>query len=224
MSFFLEIKSNTIKCPNGCKLFNDKRNFSYWESKNVTKDEKYIVDYLNINSEVLKNKNILHVGIGNSYIAKKLLSYNKIDGISLSQNELDYASKLNLSNYNFFFQNKYAYQKLFDDKLNFYNIIIDINLKSFSCCEVAFDEMFKMYVKIINKDGKIITSRTGLEWSRIIKPVLSFSFKNFLYKRLKEFDGPESNILSIQNCEEISKKFNLDIDLSDQNLVIFTKK
>ena len=84
--------------------------------------------------------------------------------------------------------------------------------------------MFKMYVKIINKDGKIITSRTGLEWSRIIKPVLSFSFKNFLYKRLKEFDGPESNILSIQNCEEISKQFNLDIDLSDQNLVIFTKK
>jgi len=153
-----------------------------------------------------------------------LLSYNKIDGISLSQNELDYASKLNLSNYNFFFQNKYAYQKLFDDKLNFYNIIIDINLKSFSCCEVAFDEMFKMYVKIINKDGKIITSRTGLKWSRIIKPVLSFSFKNFLYKRLKEFDGPVSNILSIQNCEEISKKFNLDIDLSDQNLVIFTKK
>ena len=106
MSFFLEIKSNTVKCPNGCKLFNDKRNFSYWESKNVTKDEKYIVDYLNINSEVLKNKNILHVGIGNSYIAKKLLSYNKIDGISLSQNELDYASKLNLPNYNFFFQNK----------------------------------------------------------------------------------------------------------------------
>ena len=44
MIFFLEIKSNTVKCPNGCKLFNDKINFSYWESKNVTKDEKYIVD------------------------------------------------------------------------------------------------------------------------------------------------------------------------------------
>ena len=172
----------------------------------------------------LENKNILHVGIGNSYVAKKLLSYNKIDGISLSQNELDYASKLNLSNYNFFFQNKYANQNLFDDKLNFYNIIIDINLKSFGCCEVAFNKMFKKYVKIINKDGKIITSRSGLKWSRIIKPVLSFSFKNFFYKRLKEFDGPASNILSIQNCEEISKKFNLDIDLSDQNLVIFTKK
>ena len=84
--------------------------------------------------------------------------------------------------------------------------------------------MFKMYVNIINKDGKIITSRTGLKWSRIVKPVLSFSFKNFFYKRLKEFDGPVSNILSIQDCEEISKKFNLDIDLSDQNLVIFTKK
>ena len=224
MSFFFKIKYNTVKCPNGCKLFNDKRNFSYWESKNVTNDEKYIVDYLNTHSEALEDKKILHVGIGNSYVAQKLFSYNKIDGISLSQNELDYASQLNLSNYNFFFQNKYANQKLFDDKLNFYNIIIDINLKSFGCCEVAFNKMFENYVKIMNKDGKIITSRSGLKWSRIIKPVLSFSFKNFFYKRLKEFDGPASNILSIHNCEEISKKFNLNIDLSDQNLVIFTKK
>ena len=224
MSFFFEIKYNTIKCPNGCILFNDKRNFSYWESKNVTNDEKYIVDCLNTHSEALDDKKILHVGIGNSYVAQKLFSYNKIDGISLSQNELDYASQLNLSNYNFFFQNKYANQKLFDDKLNFYNIIIDINLKSFGCCEVAFNKMFENYVKIMNKDGKIITSRSGLKWSRIIKPVLSFSFKNFFYKRLKEFDGSSSNILSIHNCEEISKKFNLDIDLSDQNLVIFTKK
>ena len=224
MSFFFEVKYNTVKCPNGCKLFNDKRNFSYWENKNVTNDEKYIVDYLNTHSKALENKKILHVGIGNSYVAKKLFSYKKIDGISLSQNELDYASKLNLSNYNFFFQNKYANQKLFDDKLNFYNIIIDINLKSFGCCEVAFNKMFEDYVKIINKDGKIITSRSGLKWSRNIKPVLSFSFKNFFYKRLKEFDGPVSNILSIQNCEEISKKFNLNIDLSNQNLVIFTKK
>ena len=54
MSFFLKIKSNTIKCQNGCNLFNDKRNFSYWESKNVTEDEKYIVDYLNTNSETVK--------------------------------------------------------------------------------------------------------------------------------------------------------------------------
>ena len=103
MSFFLEIKSNTVKCPNGCKLFNDKRNFSYWENKKVTKDEIYIVDYLNNNSESFQNKKILHVGIGNSYVAKKLASYNKIDGISLSQNELNNAYKLNLPKYNFFF-------------------------------------------------------------------------------------------------------------------------
>lgn len=224
MSFFFKVKSNTIKCPNGCELFDDRRNFSYWESKNVTKDEIYIVDYLNTNSEPLKDKNILHVGIGNSYIARKLLSYNQIVGISVSQNELDYASKLNLANYNFFFQNKYANQKVFSDVSSFYNIIIDVNLKSFSCCEIAFNEMFKMYVEIINKNGKIITSRAGLKWSRIIKPVLNFSLKKFFYKRLKEFDGPISNILSIQNCEEISEKFNLHIDLSDQNLIIFTKK
>ena len=63
MSFFFEIKYNTIECPNGCILFNDKRNFSYWESKNVTNDERYIVDYLNTHSEALENKNIFSSGI-----------------------------------------------------------------------------------------------------------------------------------------------------------------
>ncbi len=224
MSFFLEIRSDTIECPNGCKLFNDKRNFSYWENKNETDDEKYIVNYLNTNPETLQNKNILHVGIGNSYVARRLLFYNKIDGISLSQDELNLVSKLNLSNYNFFFQNKYAKKKIFADKLKIYDLIIDVNLKSFTCCDIAFNQMFKSYVEIINTNGKIITSRSGLKWSRFIKPVLGLSFKKFFYKRLKEFDGPETNILSIEECEEISKQFNLDIDLSDKNLVIFTKK
>ena len=224
MGFFFKIRSDTIECPNGCKIFNDKRNFSYWENKNETEDEKYIVNYLNAKPETFQNKNILHVGIGNSYVARKLLFYNRIDGISLSQDELNFASKLNLSNYNFFFQNKYAKKNIFDNKLKFYHLIIDVNLKSFTCCQIAFNEMFKSYVEIINRNGKIITSRSGLKWSRFIKPVLGLSFKKLFYKKLKEFDGPVTNILSIKECEKISKQFNLDIDLSDKNLVIFTKK
>jgi len=56
MSFFFKIKYNTVKYSNGYKLFNNKRNFSYWENKNVTNDEKYIVDYFNTHTEALENK------------------------------------------------------------------------------------------------------------------------------------------------------------------------
>ena len=81
-------------------------------------------------------------------------------------------------------------------KLNSYDLIIDVNLKSYACCNVAFKHLFKQYLKMLNPKGIIITGKKGMKWSRIVKPVLSFSFKNFFYQRLKEFDGPKSNFLS----------------------------
>ena len=76
---------------------------------------------------------------------------------------------------------------------------------------------------MLKPGGIIITGREGMNWSRLIKPVLSFSFKNFFYKRLKEFDGPISNYLSEKECTKISDLFNLSIDTNNPNLVLFKK-
>ena len=46
---FFKRKFNQIKCINGCDLFEDNNNFSYWENNEVTSDEKEIVLYLNTN-------------------------------------------------------------------------------------------------------------------------------------------------------------------------------
>ena len=222
MSFFLNLKTQKTNCINGCSLFNDLNDFSYWEDKEATNDEKYIVNYLkNITST--DEKKILHIGIGNSYIASNLVNFSKIDGISISKNELDFAKKLNIHNYNVYFQNKFSKDNLLNNELHFYDIIIDVNLKSFSCCDRAFNYLFELYGKILNNNGILITGRDGMKWSRKIKPVLSFSLKKLFYKRLKEFDGPKSNCLSENDCLDLSNKHNLKLDKSDTSLIIFKK-
>ena len=63
MSFFLNLNYSHTLCPDGCKLFNDNKNYSYWEKKEVTSDEKDILIYINKKQNFLNNK-ILHVGVG----------------------------------------------------------------------------------------------------------------------------------------------------------------
>ena len=211
------------KCSFSCNLFNDNSNFLYWESKPVTEDEIEIVNYLNNNS-VNKLPNILHIGIGNSYFAKHLTNYNSIDGISISNNEILEAKKINLPKYKSIFLNKLSANAFDVFKCIKYDYIIDVNLKSYSCCEKAFRKMFNDYSKMLNEKGSIISGKKGMNWSRMLKPVYRFSLKNFIYKRLKEFDGPESNKLKISECNYLASinelKFN---EIDGTNIVKFSK-
>ena len=211
------------KCINGCDLFNDNSKYVYWEKKNETSDEIEIVNYLNKNNND-KKLDILHIGIGNSYVATELKKYNKIDGVTISGSEFNEGRKLNIPNYNIFFQNKYTLNGFERNVLNNYDIIIDVNLKSFTCCEKAFENLFKDYINMLKPEGKIITGQNGMKWSRLVKPVLSFSFKKFFYKRLKEFDGPSSNILNDDECQELSNNFNLKFIKENNSSVVYFKK
>ncbi len=76
---------------------------------------------------------------------------------------------------------------------------------------------------MLNPKGMLITGREGIKWSRQIKPVLSFSLKKFFYRRLKEFNGPNSNMLNEDDCFKLAQKFNLSLDLNDPNIIIFKK-
>ena len=213
-------KISKAYCVAGCELFNDSGKFSYWENRNVTSDEIDIVNFLNSKHES-ENLNILHVGIGNSYIASKLNIFKEIIGITISQNEILNASSKNISNYKFFFINKYKKNSLdiFDNKK--FDIIIDANMKSFSCCDMAFKNLFNQYGGSLGNNGYIITHINGIKWSRMVKPKLAFSFKNLFYKRLKEYDGPINNLLSISDCKILAGQNNLKLELVDKNLIVF---
>tara|TARA_B100000959_G_scaffold11120_1_gene11132 strand:- start:1860 stop:2528 length:669 start_codon:yes stop_codon:yes gene_type:complete len=222
MGFFLNLNHTKSKCVNGCELFNDRQLFSYWESNKVTSDEKYILNFLQ-NKKSINKKKILHIGIGNSHIEENLKNFNKIDGVSLSGSEIINGQKKKIKNYKIYFLNKFSKKTLFNKKLSHYDIIIDANLKSYACCNIAFNHLFKLYLKMLKPKGIILTGKNGMKWSRIIKPVLSFSFKKLFYKKLKEFDGEKTNILSKNDLLLLTKKYNLRIS-NYTNLILIKKK
>ena len=102
-----------------------------------------------------------------------------------------------------------------------YDVIIDVNLKSFCCCEESFNKLIHDYSIMLNNKGFIATGIDGMNWSRFVKPVIRFSFKKLFYKRLKEYDGPESNLLTIEKLNNIAKIFNLTLS-KDQNSNVVT--
>ena len=120
--------------------------------------------------------------------------------------------------------NKLSHEAFSKDKFFDYDIIIDVNLKSFSCCLKAFDNLFLNYVTMLKENGKIITGSRGMNWSRMVKPVFSFSFKKFFYKRLKEFNGPEINKLKFDESKELCRKNNLLFQqYKDSSVIAFQK-
>ncbi len=220
---FLKKKFDKINCTNGCILFEDKNNYSYWENNEVTLDEKEITDFLN-KFKLSEDKSLLHMGIGNSYIALNLINYRCIDGITISNNELIKAKNLNIPNYEIYFKNKYSKGDLLSNRVGFYDLIIDNNLKSFACCNHAFEDLINKYKNYLNKKGSIISSFRGMNWSRIVKPVYSFSLKKLFYKRLKEFDGPLNNLMDEKDCLDLCSKFDFEMKKISAHLVQFKKK
>ena len=206
-----------------CNHYNYKnKNFHYWENKSVTTDERLIIKYLKKNF-LLINKKILHIGIGNSYLYDNYKSNNKIYGITISRNEINKALSYKDKNYNVKYCDKLSkdFKMLFKKKK--FDLIIDNNLKSYSCCEISFNYFFKNIVNLLSKNSIIITSRNGMKWFKKIKPKISFNFKNLIHYKIKEVKGNSDNLLSIKEVKYLSKKFSLDLFYNDK-ICFFKKK
>ena len=218
----LETRYKKTKCIDGCKLFDDEKSYSYWENKKETLDEIEILNFINSNNSSNSSK-ILHIGIGNSYISSNLNKYSLINGISISSNEILFAKNLNIRNYNVFFKNKYEFNTFYNFSKYKYDIIIDANIKSFACCEKSFLHLMQQYFDILNFDGFIITNIRGMNWSRKIQPIIHFDFKNFFHRKLKEYDGPSSNLLTVGEFDSLSRKFGFTLTNLDKNIILLSK-
>ncbi len=218
----LETRYKKTKCIDGCKLFNDEKSYSYWENKKETLDEIEILNFINSNNSSNSSK-ILHIGIGNSYISSNLNKYSLINGISISSNEILFAKNLNIKNYNVSFKNKYEFNTFYNFSDYKYDIIIDANIKSFACCEKSFLHLMQQYFDILNFDGFIITNIKGMNWSRKIQPIIHFDFKNFFHRKLKEYDGPSSNLLTVSEFGLLSRKFGFTLTNLDKNIILLSK-
>ena len=215
-----KITKKNISCISGCRLNIYDKTYTYWENRNTTSDEIEIVEFLK--KKKIINQQILHIGIGNSYFAKSLFVNNKIIGITILESELLKGNELNIENYKIIIKNKY--QKDFILRNNKFNIIVDVNLKSYSCCQKAFEYYFKNLCASLKRNSTIITSKKGMRWTSNLTPKYSFSLKNFFKKKLKESKGLNNNILSKKECVSLAKNNKMKLKFSKKsNIVIFKK-
>ena len=191
------------------------KSYTYWEDRDITTDELEIVNFLDNNKD-FRFQSVLHIGIGNSYFAKKFATRFNITGITISQKEIENAESMNLINYQSRLLDKYSVQfKQFLDK-NKFDLIVDTNLKSYSCCQETFEFMINNMLKSINPNGMLITSINGMKWFKYLKPKLSFSFKKFFFLKLKEINGNKDNILSVNELKNLSLKYNIKMSFNDK--------
>ena len=209
-----------------CNRITLDKKISYWENKKITTDEIKIINYLKYKKKLLLyKKTLLHVGIGNGFLIQSLKPFVKnIFGISISLNEIELCQKIkNINKFNFYLCDKFSKDLLNHFSKNKFDIIIDNNLKSYSCCDFAFDKMIKNYNHLLMPNGKIIASMNGLKWTKLLKKKISFNFKNFIHYKFKEINGPNRNILKLNDCKLLAKKNNMDF-MSNGIIGVFVKK
>jgi hypothetical protein len=133
-----------------------------WTDKPTTSDQLQIEDVLEKCIE--PTSRILHIGIGNSSLAKRFSSrVCIIDGTTLHAEEKFHAEKLELPNYNVYVCNKYG--PGMGSLQGRYDFIVDNNPFSFACCLRHASLMIANYAELLLPvRGVILTALPGYGW------------------------------------------------------------
>lgn len=168
------LNSKKLSIQENCNQLNaipPKYKDTSWVNKPVTEDQARIEMVLK--KMPFENKSWLHVGIGNSNIAKSFsnrLLY--IDGITVMKEEKVFSDNLKFNNYNTFVLNKYSPDLKNLNKT--YDLIIDNNLSSFACCRAHYSDMIQNFIKLLKPNGKILTDKLGMNYAEDYAFPISF--------------------------------------------------
>jgi len=147
-----------------------------WSDKATTPDQKRIEQY--IDRYDLRKRRVLHIGIGNSGLAKRFhRRVKEIVGTTIDEPEMAVARSLALRNYRFVIHNKYSGE---DDAVEgTFDFILDNNPTSPCCCVRHLGELFDFYAAKLAPAGQVVTDRIGLRWvPDETNPRWSFDFED----------------------------------------------
>ena len=132
-----------------------------WSDKATTPDQYRIEKY--IDRFDLRNKRLLHIGIGNSGLARRFhRRVKEIVGTTIDEPEVKVALSLDLPNYTLVLHNKYSgEQDIVPGKFDF---IVDNNPTSPCCCFSHLADLFDFYSEKLADGGQVVTDLQGLAW------------------------------------------------------------
>ena len=119
------------------------------------------------------------------------------------------AKDLKIKDYSVHLCDKYSIDFKKICQKNKFDLIIDTNLKSYSCCQDSFNFMFFNMIDSLNLAGRLITSRNGMNWYKYLKPKISFNLKIFFHYKLKEVNADIKNKLTLKELKKLCFKNNI---------------
>lgn len=132
-----------------------------WSARATTPDQLAIERYLAVCD--LAGKRILHIGTGNSSLARRFHGRAaEIVGLTVNAEEVELAERLALPNYTVHLRNKYL-----ADSTGLggpFDFIVDNNPTTFACCLRHFGAMMRFYSTSLAPGGQLLTERLGLAW------------------------------------------------------------
>jgi hypothetical protein len=144
----------------------DVHSISCWESQLTTCAEEAVIRYLAGSSARYWDKTLLHVGIGNGALFASIgAELRAFTGITISRPELEFFAKrfAGMKNARAILANKHD-ERVFDSIGNHFDIIVDVNLKSYACCEKHFGVTMLYFANCLSRGGMLVTAESGLEF------------------------------------------------------------
>lgn len=132
-----------------------------WSAKATTPDQARIEKY--IDRFDLSDKRLLHIGIGNSGLARRFhRRVKEIVGTTIDEPEIKVAETLGCPNYSVALHNKYSGDtSVLTGK---FDVIVDNNPTSPCCCVKHLAALFGFLDERLADGGFIVTDRGGLAW------------------------------------------------------------
>ncbi|MDP2311891.1 MAG: hypothetical protein Q8P41_03235 [Pseudomonadota bacterium] len=161
--FLRRARAAWVRCPADCGAADPRhtyRDVSFADGQ-VSPDQARIA--LALPPLLTARTRLLHVGVGCSDLAVKFAArVERIDGITVLEDEHATALALGLPNYHVWTMNKHA--TALAGLAGPYELIVDNNPGSFACCERHFRFTLATYARLLAPGGRVVTDERGARW------------------------------------------------------------
>jgi hypothetical protein len=181
---------------------------SSFESQPTTGAETAVIAFLQQRPQLYAGKRVLHVGVGNcslpAALADDLGAYVGLT-ISLPEQRLFEEKFAATEHMRVLLANKYDPRE-YSRIEGFFDLIIDVNLKSFACCEKHFNQLMALCTERLKSGATLITAESGVLWGWA-------GNTNMAYTPGAQLDPSlaEDRVLGLDGLEGLSQSFGLDL-------------
>lgn len=113
----------------------------------------------------LHGRDVLHVGTGNSSVARLLDGRARVVSVTVARGEFEHAQSLGLRDYRVHLLNKHSRDFAERFAAASFDCVLDNNLASFACCQRHLERYFDALARLLRPGGFVLTHWLGMQWT-----------------------------------------------------------